>query len=155
MAVTALEHVLVLADDIDGTRDFYTDVLGLQAGARPPLPFPGYWMYTENGSTSCLHIADRDVYLRHAATMGLGHADPDDPDGRSSDGVGQRADTGMATVDHLAFEAADHDATRASIVRAGLTPVPNELPNGIRQLFVRDPNGVLVEINVKPAPEST
>jgi len=143
MAVTALDHVLVLADDIDGTRDFYMDVLGLQAGGRPPLPFPGYWMYTDEARTSCLHIADRGVYLNHAATMGLGTPSPD--------GDGQRAGTGAATVDHIAFDADDYDATLASIAGAGLTAVPNDLPNGIRQLFVHDPNGVLVEINVKPA----
>lgn len=142
MAVTALDHVLVLADDIDSTRDFYTEVLGLHVGERPPLPFPGYWMYTTDGGTSCLHIADRAVYLNHAATMGLGD--------RSSDGDGQRAATVAATVDHVAFDADDYEATNASITGAGLTAVPNDLPNGIRQLFVYDPNDVLVEINVKP-----
>ena len=38
--VTAMEHVLVLADDIDQAREFYCDVVGLRArrtsGARVP-----------------------------------------------------------------------------------------------------------------------
>ena len=37
MPLTKLEHVLVLTDDIDGTRDFYRDALGLDEGERPPL----------------------------------------------------------------------------------------------------------------------
>jgi catechol 2,3-dioxygenase-like lactoylglutathione lyase family enzyme len=43
MTVTAIEHVLVLSDDIDRTRDFYCDVVGLEVGERPPLEFPGDW----------------------------------------------------------------------------------------------------------------
>jgi catechol 2,3-dioxygenase-like lactoylglutathione lyase family enzyme len=35
--------VLVLSDDIDRTRDFYCDVVGLEVGERPPLEFPGDW----------------------------------------------------------------------------------------------------------------
>jgi catechol 2,3-dioxygenase-like lactoylglutathione lyase family enzyme len=31
---------LVLTDDLDVTRDFYRDALGLREGPRPPLGFP-------------------------------------------------------------------------------------------------------------------
>jgi catechol 2,3-dioxygenase-like lactoylglutathione lyase family enzyme len=37
MALTAMQHVLVLTDDIDATRDFYVDVLELRPGPRPDL----------------------------------------------------------------------------------------------------------------------
>ena len=30
MGLTSIQHLLVLTDDIDGTRDFYRDVLGLE-----------------------------------------------------------------------------------------------------------------------------
>src|SRR6185437_13807968 len=73
MSVGALEHVLVLADDIDGTRDFYCEVVGLSVGERPPLAFPGYWLYaTSDGSgPACLHVAERGAYAAHAAGLGL------------------------------------------------------------------------------------
>ena len=45
MSVTAMEHVLVLSDDIEATREFYCQVVGLRVGERPPLEFPGYWLY--------------------------------------------------------------------------------------------------------------
>src|ERR1700730_9455213 len=54
MPLTQLEHYLVLTDDLDGTRDFYRDALGLREGPRPPLGFPGYWLYL--GDVPCLHI---------------------------------------------------------------------------------------------------
>ena len=40
MVSPRLQHVLVLTDDLDTTKAFYCDVLGLAVGERPPLPFP-------------------------------------------------------------------------------------------------------------------
>ncbi len=45
MPLTKMEHYLVLTKDIDATRDFYCRVLGMKDGFRPPLGFPGYWLY--------------------------------------------------------------------------------------------------------------
>jgi catechol 2,3-dioxygenase-like lactoylglutathione lyase family enzyme len=140
MAVTGLQHVLVLGEDIDATRDFYTDVVGLRAGPRPPLQFPGHWLYAGEDATACLHVADRVVYLTHAAGLGLGTG-PGEPAGAETAGA----------VDHVAFEADDHAEVARRIADAGLRAVANEVPGGPRQLFVRDPNGVLVEFNVMPA----
>jgi catechol 2,3-dioxygenase-like lactoylglutathione lyase family enzyme len=69
MIVTEIEHVLVLSDDIERTREFYCRVVGLQVGERPALEFPGYWLFA--GATPCLHVADRRAYVAHAAWLGL------------------------------------------------------------------------------------
>ena len=45
MPLDKIEHYLVLTDDIDATRDFYVEALGMRVGPRPPLGFPGYWVY--------------------------------------------------------------------------------------------------------------
>jgi catechol 2,3-dioxygenase-like lactoylglutathione lyase family enzyme len=122
-----MEHVLVLSDDIDSTRDFYCTVVGLTAGERPPLEFPGYWLYA--GSTPCVHVAERTAYLRHAASLGL---------------------TGSGPVDHIAFSASDYDAVAARVDASGLPAVRNTVPaGGPRQFFVDDPNGVRIEINCR------
>jgi catechol 2,3-dioxygenase-like lactoylglutathione lyase family enzyme len=131
MSVTAIEHVLVLSDDIEATREFYCQVVGLSVGDRPALEFPGYWLYA--GDSPCLHIAERRPYLRHAAWIGLGT--PHEP-------------PGAGPVDHIAFHASDYDAASARIERGGLAVVRNNVPGGPRQLFIDDPNGVRVEINV-------
>ncbi len=39
MALTGLEHYLVLTANLDATRDFYRDALGMSQGFRPPLGF--------------------------------------------------------------------------------------------------------------------
>jgi catechol 2,3-dioxygenase-like lactoylglutathione lyase family enzyme len=133
MTVLDMEHVLVLSDDIEATRDFYCTVVGLQVGARPPLEFPGYWLYA--GGVPCLHIAERRPYLKHAAWMGLPVAN--EPPGANA-------------VDHIAFNATDYEAMCARLERAGLPAVRNAVPDaGLRQLFIEDPNGVRVEINVR------
>jgi len=132
MSITGLEHVLILAEDIEQSRDFYT-VVGLRAGERPPLEFPGYWMYA--GLTPCLHIADRAAYCAHASRLGLGV--PAGP-------------PGPGRVDHIAFTASDYEAVRDRLDRSGVTAKHNSVPDaGLLQLFIEDPNGVRVEINVR------
>ena len=128
MALHALEHVLVLTDDLEATKAFYCDVLGLEAGDRPDLPFPGYWLYLDG--VPCVHVAERTAYEAQLERMGLRRAD--------------------GPVDHLAFAAADHDALVARLDAAGVEAVSNDVPAaGIRQLFFEDPNGVRIELNVR------
>jgi catechol 2,3-dioxygenase-like lactoylglutathione lyase family enzyme len=137
MTVGSLEHVLVLSDDIDATRDFYREVVGLTVGFRPPLEFPGYWLYADGaadaGGVACLHVAERDAYLAHAAALGLPASGP----------------SAAGSVDHIAFDADDYAAATARIEHSGVSVVANTVPGGPRQLFVEDPNGVRVEISVK------
>src|SRR6202000_2921008 len=54
MALNALHHITVMTKDLDATRDFYRDILGLTEGFRPELPFPGYWLYC--GETPVVHL---------------------------------------------------------------------------------------------------
>jgi catechol 2,3-dioxygenase-like lactoylglutathione lyase family enzyme len=138
LGVSELEHVLVLSDDIEAAREFYERAVGLRTGDRPTLEFPGYWLYA--GGAPCLHIADREAYRAHAATLGLSV-------GERPGGVGGSR---SAPVDHIAFRASDYDAVTARLAAAGIAPVRNDVPGGgPRQLFFDDPDGLRVEINVK------
>jgi catechol 2,3-dioxygenase-like lactoylglutathione lyase family enzyme len=127
-----IEHLLVLSDDMDGTRDFYERVLGLVDGERPPLPFPGYWLYL--GDVPAVHVADREAYVAHAETAGTGSSPA-------------AASTGA--IDHIAFSATDYDELKARLAENNVSAVENEIPGVMRQLFVRDPNGVRIELNVR------
>ena len=51
MPLSHLEHFLVQTKDIEQTRDWYCDVLGMVAGPTPDFKFPVVWLY----------IGDRDV----------------------------------------------------------------------------------------------
>jgi catechol 2,3-dioxygenase-like lactoylglutathione lyase family enzyme len=125
--VPVLDHLLVLTDDIDGTRDFWCAALGLEAGERPPLEFPGYWLYGAEGP--CVHVAERTAYEAHSEEIGIPAA--------------------PGPVEHVAFDAPDYDALVARVEREGIDAAPNAVPGVMRQLFVEDPNGVKIEINVK------
>jgi catechol 2,3-dioxygenase-like lactoylglutathione lyase family enzyme len=126
-----MEHLLVLSDDIEETKRFYCEVLGLRSGERPPLEFPGYWLYL--GDVACVHVAERGPYTAHARTLGLAAPDPA---------------PGSGSVDHIAFSADDYEAVAARLQRGGIEAIENAVPAaGLRQLFVEDPNGVRVEIN--------
>jgi catechol 2,3-dioxygenase-like lactoylglutathione lyase family enzyme len=130
--VTGLDHVLVLSDDLERSRRFYEDALGLRVGERPPLAFDGYWLYA--GATPCLHLAHRQAYRAHARTLGL-----EVPD----------TGAGGGAVDHVAFSAAGHEQVTRRLRNCGVRAVANDVPGGgPRQLFVTDPDGVRVEINL-------
>jgi catechol 2,3-dioxygenase-like lactoylglutathione lyase family enzyme len=128
MPLDRLGHALVLTDDLEATRAFYCDVLGFEAGDRPALSFPGYWLYL--GGVACVHVAERAAYEAELDRMGLARA--------------------QGPVDHLAFDAENHDDIVARLDTAGVHAVSNEVPAaGLRQLFVDDPNGVRIELIVR------
>jgi catechol 2,3-dioxygenase-like lactoylglutathione lyase family enzyme len=131
--LTKMEHYLVLTDDIDETRDFYVRALGMHVGFRPPLGFPGYWVYV--GETPCIHIAEWQTYTAHSLEQGIS--------------VSSRA-KGTGPVDHIAFNAQDYDEVVAKLETYGVQAARNDVPGGtLRQLFLHDPNGVKIEINVR------
>jgi catechol 2,3-dioxygenase-like lactoylglutathione lyase family enzyme len=126
MPLTQLNHVTVRTDDLEGTRDFYREVLGLEPGARPPLSFPGYWLYC--GEQAVVHLVPR------SGAIGAGNSD----------------DTG--NFDHVAFTASDFDGMRQHLARLGIAFREQDVPGArIRQLFVQDPNRVMIELNFPAA----
>jgi catechol 2,3-dioxygenase-like lactoylglutathione lyase family enzyme len=133
MPLLRIEHYLVLSDDIDETRDFYRDVLGLRDGFRPDLGFPGYWLYA--GDVPCIHIAEWKSYAVWTKQVGIP--------------ISTRAES-TGAVDHIAFNASGFDEVRARLVAHGVEINENLLDEiGLRQLFIHDPNGVPIELNFR------
>lgn len=133
MPLQSMEHFLVLTDDIDATRDFYCQVLGLVQGFRPPLAFPGYWLYL-NG-TGVIHIAEWETYSAHSHAQGIP--------------VTSRA-PGTGSFDHIAFNGTDVGAMEAHLHTLGIDYSRNDAPGaGLAQLFLFDPNGVKLELNFR------
>ena len=139
MPLTKMEHYLVLTDDIDGTRDFYCNALGMRVGPRPPLAFLGYWLYV--GETPCIHIGEWKSYTEHSKSQGI-------PVTKPAPGTGP--------VDHIAFNGEDFDGILAHLQKHGVSAHVNHVPGGaLRQLFLLDPNGVKIEINVPEKPSAS
>ena len=55
MKITGMNHFNVLTEDVEATRRFYADVIGLEEGERPPLGFPGIWFYA--AGQPILHVS--------------------------------------------------------------------------------------------------
>jgi catechol 2,3-dioxygenase-like lactoylglutathione lyase family enzyme len=133
MPLTRLEHYLVLTKDLDATRDFYSQALGMRVGPRPPLEFPGYWLYL--GDVPCIHIAEWETYRAHSIAQGIS--------------VSSWA-PGTGPVDHVAFNGTDVLGIQSALHARGIEFAVNTVAGtGLTQLFLHDPNGVKVEINVR------
>lgn len=71
MSIHGMNHFNVLTDDVEATRRFYVDVIGLTEGDRPDLGFDGAWLYA--GGRPILHVSaarlsqDRAGVIDHMA----------------------------------------------------------------------------------------
>ncbi len=69
-----LNHVLVLTTDLKKMKFFWTELIGLRVGERPPFPFNGLWLYS--GEQPLVHIAEQpysalgDGSIAHVALEG-------------------------------------------------------------------------------------
>lgn len=141
MGVSQLAHYSIRTDDLAASERFYTDILGLRAGYRPPFDFPGLWLYAgeDESAFGVVHL------------IGTGES----PDKLGSYlGTREPAGAGSGNIDHIAFLAHDWPAMRTRCerekVRYALRCVP-EL--GLLQIFMTDPSGITIELNY-PAREA-
>ncbi len=129
MGVGMLDHYNVSTRNLDDTVRFYRDVLGFVNGPRPPFDFPGAWLYSDGHPV--LHLND---------------ISPTDKP--------QRPDSGV--IDHIAFGSRGFEAMKRHLARQGIGFRVNEVPNSTRrQIFLTDPNNVLIELNYDVAKEAT
>ena len=126
-----LAHVAIKAADLPATIAFYRQALGLIELPRPPFGFPGAWLGAPDGE-ALLHL--------------YGGARARDADGG--------APVGGAAIDHVSLWARGHEAQRARFEALGLPYRSQPVPaTNLAQLFVYDPNGVLLELTYRLADE--
>ena len=127
MSVGVLDHFNIRTRKLADTVRFYEDVLGLEKGPRPNFAFPGAWMYSEGKAV--VHLVDI------AAT--------DEP---------QKADSGV--VHHVAFASRGFEGMKQRLNSRGMQFEARQVPGGdLWQIFVNDPNGVMIELNYEAAKE--
>jgi len=116
-----MNHFTVLTADLDATRKFYIGILGLKEGARPPLSFPGAWLYA--GNQPILHVIAGRPLPAHPAGV----------------------------LDHMAFSASNLPETVAKLKGEGIKYDLRKQPDsGVWQLFCFDPSGARVEMDFAP-----
>ena len=137
MPLSHIEHILVAADDIDATRDWYARVLGMHSGPHPDFGFPVHWMYL--GERDIVHIGPSAKGANDIQKKYLGRTSQD-------------AGSGTGALDHIAFRATglkqmlDH-------LRAEKIAFTQRRANGqaLFQVFFYDPNGIKIELNYDAA----
>jgi glyoxylase I family protein len=132
MAVLGFSHFNLRAPRtmLDQLRDFYVEVVGLQAGPRPPFRSFGYWLYA--GGEPVLHLSE------------------------TSPGESRNSPGSTTTFDHAAFRCSDLPGTEARLTARGIAFERAEVPTtGIVQLFFSDPAGNGVELGFTPPSADT
>ncbi len=131
MPLTGLNHYLIVSRDLDRSRRFYEDVLGMALADRPDFGFPGYWL--KLGEDICVHLASqapneiRDQFLLKKHPRGT---------------------TGSGSVDHIAFLARDPRDVRDRIRRNQVEMHYRSFPDAkLFQIFLKDPDDVTIELN--------
>jgi len=133
MPLERMEHVTVNTDDVDKTKEFYCDLLGMTDGFRPDFGFEGCWLYI--GDVPCVHVCEWESHKVFAEERGI-------PKPSRAPSTG--------SFDHVAFNATDYDGMLARIKQRGLEFGDDYLPDvKLRQLFIKDPNGVTIELNFR------
>jgi catechol 2,3-dioxygenase-like lactoylglutathione lyase family enzyme len=133
MPAMSLNHYTILARDLEATKNFYTDIVGLSVGDRPPLNFPGYWLYC--GGVPTVHL--------------IGHRQENEP---INDAATDPAKTGR--LDHIAFSCEGLKDMKSNLEGHGIKFDERVLPRlNMTQLFYYDPDGIAVECNF-PAAET-
>jgi catechol 2,3-dioxygenase-like lactoylglutathione lyase family enzyme len=127
MSVGLLDHFNIRTRKLAETVRFYEDVLDLTNGDRPNFPFPGAWMYSEGKPV--VHLVD------------ISKTDEQ-----------QKPDSGV--VHHVAFASSGFDGMKQRLSSRGLPFDVREVPGvPVWQIFVTDPNGVMLELNYEMANE--
>jgi catechol 2,3-dioxygenase-like lactoylglutathione lyase family enzyme len=126
MHVNGIDHFNIRTRDLDRLCKFYTKVLGLEIGDRPPFDSPGVWLYA--GGHPILHVG--------VARDGNGNGGRD----RDSDNT--------LPLDHIALEAEGLADAVERLDGAGIEYRMLDVPGReMKQIFVRDPDGVTIELN--------
>ena len=133
MPLDRMDHFSIRTTKLEETREFYETTLGMKVGERPPLPFPGYWLYL--GDDAVIHLVGIDENNPDGLNDYLGEID-----------VNQLS--GSGAVDHLAFRASD---AQNLVNKLKIKKVPYRervvQEMNLYQLFVEDPNNITLELN--------
>lgn len=117
MLTKGAHHVSLDVSDVEISKAFYGELLGLPEIERPDIGLPGVWYQAGPVQLHLIQV----------------------PAGAD---VGRPASTPTPLANHVAFEIEDCDTVRLELERAGYEVIALAKS---RQLFVADPDGNMVE----------
>ena len=125
-ALHGLFHVAIKTSDLESTRVFWRDIIGLREIDRPDFGYPGAWLACpQPGGQAIIHI--------YAGGPALG-----------ASGIAPR---GTGAIDHVSLSCSGYRDFVARFKDAGLPFREFVVPGAtLWQLFVYDPSGVQLEL---------
>lgn len=123
--IRRLDHVNIRTANLEALVRFYTEALALELGERPPLGFPGAWMYA--GPQAVIHLVGVEL---------------------------QPQPEGALSLEHFAFSASDLDEFLARVTRLGVDfEQSRQAGTGNVVVNLRDPDGNRLHVDF-PASEA-
>lgn len=118
-----LDHYTIHTADLARSRWFYSEILGLEDGYRPPFEGPpGAWMYATSGYPVVHLYSGRDA-----------------------------GEPTSSALDHIAFRVDEIDSILSRLDANLITYDTATVPDlESKQVFFRDPDGIQVELNYEP-----
>lgn len=124
-----IDHIALLVRDLEGSARFYSEVLGL---VEVPNPMGGtHIRWFEIGGNQRLHLQAGDISATHV---------------EKQTHVALSCSDFNAVLKHLESMRADFSDFK------GTPGAVNVRPDGMRAVFLKDPNGYWIEINDFPPP---
>jgi catechol 2,3-dioxygenase-like lactoylglutathione lyase family enzyme len=128
MSITSLAHVCIRTTDLEKTRHFYSETLGM----------PVQFRFTKNGKVIGLYLKASDRTFLEFFLVGEARESKNDD-----------------RLSHFCLETDDIESLHATLVRAGYEPGKINLGADIaRQFWVTDPNGIRFEFHQYSAESS-
>src|SRR4030088_415925 len=132
MPLHHLQHFLIQTEDLEKTKDWFVDVLGMRVGPAPDFKFPVYWLY----------LGDRDVL--HITTGGKNVSE------NRKKYVGQQSDvsSGTGVIDHVGFCTNGLHEMIEHLTKNKISFTERQVNDqGLKQLSLLDPNALKIELN--------
>lgn len=128
--VQSLDHVTIVVKDLEQSRKFYVDGLGMREVPRPAFTFPGLWF---QAGTTLVHLIGEH-------------------DGSAPGGNPLPEQFRSSRSQHFAFLVDDVEAAyaRAKELHLSIVSPPKSRPDGFVQVFLSDPDGYVVELCCEP-----
>ncbi|HCS55705.1 VOC family protein [Rubinisphaera sp.] len=130
--VEAIDHLTLVVSDLEVSRKFYVDLLGMEVVPRPNFSFKGSWFRAGN---TLIHLI-----LEHDQSGKAGTLSP--------------AQTRSTRTHHFAFRVPDANAAWEDLEQSGIdyevVSPPKFRPDGAVQIFLADPDGHVVELASDP-----
>jgi glyoxylase I family protein len=135
MEIASLHHVTLTVTDLDRSKQFYREILGLKEIARPAFPFPGAWF--EVGDAQHLHLIVHDDATFRAPHKGIDTRDIH---------FAVRVPSYRGALEFLRAKGYREDSDQRDFHKMDVKPRPTA---GYPQIYIIDPDRHVIEINAE------